>query len=353
MPTMKKLPLVLSALVLAALLVVPAAAQATLAYVKNPLHPTVFAAADDGSGAKKLVAGSNPHVSPDGQIVALLKQGTSLKAKPEMVLAPADASAPPTVLVKGWRQPEVFAWSPDSKLVVAVLGPELGKQRLVLIDTATGAQRTIANGFFNGVSFSPSGGEIVYAMAGSEKFPPRSDLYRIEVLPPGAVPVKAVVPVRLTKDHNSAYPLWGPQKIVFVKTLDAKKRKYGPKNELYLMNPSGKGVKRLTHTKVDPLLQGLFPTAWSASGNQLLAEFEGQDTSYAVKVNPKTGGEKPVSKSGEQGFVGTALSSDGKFVLGYTGGFDPGSGHDVVSFPYSGGKRKVLVKNAFLPDWSR
>ncbi|HET9592431.1 MAG TPA: hypothetical protein VFP17_05895 [Solirubrobacterales bacterium] len=350
MPTMKKLSLVLSALVLAALLAIPAAAQATLAFVRNPAHPTVFVAGDDGSGAKKLVAGENPHVSPDGKIVALLSQ---VKSKPEMVLAPADGSAPPTVLAKGWRLPEVFAWSPDSQLVVAVLGPELGKQRLVLIDTVTGAQRTIAHGFFNGVSFSPNGGELVYGMAGSETFPPRSDIYRIEVLPPGAVSVKAVVPQRLTKDHNSAYPLWGPQKIVFVKTLDAKKRKYGPKNELYLMNPNGKGVKRLTHTKVDPLLQGLFPTAWSASGNQLLAEFEGQDTSYAVAVNPKTGAEKPIAQAGEQGFVGTGLSSDGKFVLGYTGGFDPGLKHDVMSVPYGGGKGKVLAKNAFEPDWSR
>jgi len=352
MPTMKKLSLVLSVLVLAALLVLPTAAQATLAYVRNPAHPTVFVAGDDGSGAKKLVAGENPHVSPDGKIVALLHRGSSAKSQPEMVLAPADGSAPPTVLAKGWRQPEVFAWSPDSKLVVAVLGPELGKQRLVLIDTETGTQRTIARGFFNGVSFSPNGGELVYAMAGAEKFPPRSDIYRIEVLPPGAVSVKAVVPQRLTKDHNSSYPLWGAQKVVFVKTLDAKKRKYGPKNELYLMGSNGKGVKRLTHTKVDPLLQGLFPTAWSASGNQLLAEFEGQDTSYAVKVNAKTGAEKPVGQAGEQGFVGTALSANGKFILGYTGGFDPGSKHDVVSIPYSGGKAIVLAKNAFEPDWS-
>jgi dipeptidyl aminopeptidase/acylaminoacyl peptidase len=353
MPTMKKLSLVLSALVLAVLLVVPAAAQATLAYVKNPLHPTVFTANDDGSGARKLVPGENPHVSPDGKIIALLKQGSSPKSKPEMILAPADGSAPPTVLAKGWRLPEVFAWSPDGSLVVAVLGPELGKQRLVLISTETGAQRTLAHGFFNGVSFSPGGSELVYGMAGSEKFPPRSDLYRIEVLPPGAVSVKAVVPQRLSKDHNSAYPLWGPQKIVFVKTVDAKKRKYGPKNELYLMSPNGKGIKRLTHTNVPPLLQGLFPTAWSASGNQLLAQFEGQDTSYAVKVNPKTGAEKPVGEAGEQGFVGTALSNDGKFVLGYSGGFDPGLKHDVMSVPYGGGKGKVLAKNAFEPDWSR
>jgi Tol biopolymer transport system component len=353
MPTKKKLPLLLSALVLAALLAVPAAAQATLAYVRTPLHPTVFDAGDDGSGAKKLVAGQNPHVSPDGKIVALLRQGASLKSKPEIVLAPADGSAPPAVLAKGWRLPEVFAWSPDSKLVVAVLGPELGKQRLVLIDTVSGAQRTIAHGFFNGVSFSPDGGELVYGMAGSEAFPPRSDLFRIEVLPPGAVSVKAVAPQRLTKDHNSSYPLWGPQKIVFVKTLDAKKRKYGPKNELYLMGSNGKGVKRLTHTKVDPLLQGLVPTDWSASGNQLLAEFEGQDTSYAVAVNPKTGAQRAVAESGESGFVGTALSSDGKEILGYTGGFDPGSKHDVVSVPYANGRVKVLAKNAFEPAWSR
>ena len=89
----------------------------------------------------------------------------------------------------------------------------------------------------------------------------------------------------LTHDGISGWPLWGPQgQIVFVKQLNAKGRKYGPKNDLFLMNANGKGVKRLTHTKVDPLTAGLFPTAWSASGNQLLTEFGGQDTSYAVAV---------------------------------------------------------------------
>lgn len=57
MPTNKKLPLVLSALVLTALLALPAAAQATLTYVRNPLHPAVFVANDDGSAAKKVEEG--------------------------------------------------------------------------------------------------------------------------------------------------------------------------------------------------------------------------------------------------------------------------------------------------------
>jgi hypothetical protein len=350
MPTQKKLPLVLSALALAVLLAVPAAAQATLAYVRNPLHPAVYVAGDDGSGARKLDRGETPHVSPDGNWVAYLHQGP--KDAQELKLAPA-AGGPSRTLMVGWREPFSLDWSPDSTRVAALRGPELGKRKLVVIDVATGAQRLVTQGFFSGFSFSPSGFELAYARAGSEKFPPRSDVFRTETPPPGVVNVQAPQTYRLTKDHHSSFPLWGPSKIVFVKTLDAKKRKYGPKNELYLMNPSGLGVKRLTHTSVPPLLQGLFPTDWSASGNQLLAEFEGQDTSYAVKVNPKTGAQKPVATAGEQGFVGTALSSDGKSVLGYTGGFDPGLKHDVVSIPYAGGKPKVLAKNAFLPDWSR
>jgi hypothetical protein len=167
------------------------------------------------------------------------------------------------------------------------------------------------------------------------------------------VNVRAPEPVRLTSDHRSSDPLWGPEKIVFVKTIEAGKRKYAPKNELYLMNPQGKGVKRLTKTKVPQLLQGLFPTEWSADGSRLLAEFEGQDTSYAVLVNPKTGAQRPVAEAGENGFVGTALSADGKQALGFTGGFDPSGKHNVVSVPSAGGKPKVLVKNALEPDWSR
>jgi len=119
------------------------------------------------------------------------------------------------------------------------------------------------------------------------------------------------------------------------------------------MDPSGGKVKRLTHTKVDPLLSGLSPTEWSANGRQLLAEFGGQDTSYAVTVNPKTGAERALTREREVGFVGIAISKDGRFVLGSLGGFEPGPRHRVVSIPYAGGKPKVLASNASEPDWSR
>jgi Tol biopolymer transport system component len=330
----------------------PAIAQATLVFSRNPLNPTVWSAADNGSGQLRLAPGSNPRISPNGEIVAFLHQGKGRSSQPELMLMPANGSAPVSRLAVGWREISTFAWSPDSASIAAVLGPELGPKRLVLIDLVSGAQQTIARGFFSGVSFAPEGGQLVYGRSASEAFPPHSDVYRFDV--PIGQPLRAAEPVRLTGDRRSLDPLWGPNnKIVFVKQLGAKQRRNGPKNEFYLMNPAGKQVRRLTHTRVGPLLLGLYPTQWSANGRRLLAEFEGQDTSYAVTVNPRTGAQRPLVEATEQGFVGTALSADGKVVLGFTGGFEPGPGHKVATIPYGGGKQRVLAKNAFEPSWSR
>jgi len=351
MPTLPKPKLLLPALVLATLLAFPALAGATLAYVKNPFKATVYVAEDDGSSAHKVEQGHNPRVAPDGLSVAYLHEGPKNEQELKVALA---VGGPGRTLMTNLREAFYLAWSPDSKTIAALRGPELGKRNLVVIDVATGKQSVVATGFFSGFSFSPDGTEIAYSVARSERFPPRSDVFRFPVPIPGVVNVRAPEPVRLTKDRHSSQPLWGPEKIVFVKTMPPKGRPYGGKNELFLMSPQGKGVKRLTHTKVPPLLQGLFPTDWSADGNRLLAEFEGQDTSYAVVVNPKTGAQRPVAGTGESGFVGTDLSADGNLVLGFNGGFDPGlKNHKVQTVPYAGGKPKTLVKEAFEPSWNR
>jgi Tol biopolymer transport system component len=346
MLTKPKSKLIAALVVVTAFLVLPAAAQATLVFTRNLFHPTIWVANDNGSGAKTLVHGSTPKISPDGQTVAYYRQQKAHGYRAELMVAATDGSGSPRVLLPNWSEAYVFDWSPDSTTVAALTGPSLGARRLLLIDVATGAQRTVAKGFFSGLSFSPEGDQLAFSKAGSENYPPRADVYRFE-LATGKT-------VRLTKDHISEAPLWGPTgQIVFIKLLDADKRKYGPKSDLFLMNTEGGQVKRLTHTKVDPLLFGLSPTQWSASGNQLLTEFGGQDTTYAVTVNPKTGAEKTLTNERETGFVGTALSSDGTTVLGSLGGFEPGPGHKVVTIPYKGGKPKTLANNASEPDWSR
>jgi Tol biopolymer transport system component len=342
MPTKPQSRLIGALVAVTTLLALPAAAQASLTFVRNQSNPTVYVANDNGSGIKKVESGYSPHMSPDGASVAFFHEGPDHAA--ELKLAPTNGGPGKTLMV-GWRETYELAFSTNSEVIAALRGPEIGKRKLILITVATGAQRVIASGYFIGFSFSPEGNELVYAKASNEKYPPRSDVFRVSAA--------GGKPVALTSDHKSAYPLWGPTgKIVFVKFRDAGKRKYGPKNELYLMNEKGKQVKRLTHTNVDPLLQGLFPTAWSANGKRILAEFGGQDTSYAVGVNAVTGAQKPIVKAEESGFVGTALSADGKTVLGYEGGFDPGNKHRVVTVPFNGGKAKILVNSATEPDWS-
>jgi Tol biopolymer transport system component len=324
----------------------PAAAQATLVFSRNPLNPVIFKANDNGSGVQRIGPGFSPKISPDGETIVFFRGGNGRQQKPEL-MAVATAGGAVRRLAVDWQDNFVFAWSPDSQTVATLLGPELGKQKLTSIDVISGAQRTVASGYFNGVSFSPENpSELVYGRAGSENYPPRTNVFRAS-LSDGAT-------VQLTKDNRSEAPLWGPGgKVVFVKLVGEKRRKYGPKNELYTMSPTGAGVKRLTRTKVDPLTVGLTPTDWSASGNQLLAEYGGQDTSYAVTVNPKSGTEKALTTEREVGFIGTAVSSDGTAALGWLGGFEPGPNKKVVSIPYKGGQPKVLVSNAAEPDWSR
>jgi Tol biopolymer transport system component len=336
--------LALSISVVALFAALPAAAQATLVFSRNPLNPVVFKANDNGSNVQRIGPGFSPKISPDGETIVFFRGGNG-KQKPEL-MAVATAGGPVRKLAVNWQDNFVFAWAPDSQTVAVLLGPELGRQKLTTIDVVSGVQRTVAGGYFNGVSFSPENpSELVYGRAPSEKYPPKTNVFRAS-LSDGAT-------VQLTKDNRSEAPLWGPGgKVVFVKLVGEKQRKYGPKNELYLMSPTGKGVKRLTNTMVDPLTVGLSPVDWSASGNQLLTEYGGQDTSYAVTVNPKTGAEKALTKEREVGFIGTALSSDGTSVLGWLGGFEPGPNKKVVSIPYKGGKPKVLVANAAEPDWS-
>ena len=330
----------------AAFAAAPAAAHATLVYDRGVAHPAIWIAADDGSGAHRLAKpGSNPRISPDGSTVVYVRYMTHSPYRPDLMVVPADGSAPPRVLAKAWRDVYTFDWTEDSSTIVTVVGSELNAKRLVLIDVATGTQRTIARGWFYGASFSPADDQLVYARWSSDRYQ-RGDVFRVSV--------DGGKPTALTTDHKSLAPLWGPtDEIVFVRLVDAKHRKYGPKNELYLMTPDGSGVRRLTRTKVEPLLSGLSPTEWSADGDRLLTQFGGQDTSYAVTVNPSTGAQKPLLKAEESGLVGTRLSADGRTVLGATGGFDPGSHHDIVTVPYSGGAPTVLVRGGFDPDWTR
>jgi hypothetical protein len=341
---MRKLPsLRLTALVLAlvALLAIPAAANATLTYTKGNSKPKVYIAENNGSGAKPIGAGRNSCISPDGETVIYereTKQGSEMRLYSVAVKKSQR-------LLNPWTESFVFAWSPDSTKIAALTGSLNGPQTLLVIDTATMKRTKIATGYFNGVSFSPTSEELVYGVSNTFDYPPKSTLYREGIDGTGKV--------ALSHDNISAYPLWGPKgQIVFVRQLGAKTRKYGPANQLFVMNEDGEQISQVTHTKVNAFAQGLTPVAFSANGARLLAEFGGQDQGYGVAVSLVSGAEKKLTDDPETGFQGSALTADGSTILGTVDlGFGP-SHPKVVTMPWGGGPEKLLVTGAYYPSWS-
>lgn len=329
---------------LATLALVPAAG-ATLVYTtggfptappKLPQPEWVWAARNDGSAAHRLARGSAPHVSPDGKLVAY--------ASPRgLAVIPAAGGHPRVLIPSGWQDQPTLAWSPDSKTLVAVTGAsQLATKRLVWIDAASGRTlRTLASGYeFFGADFSPDGSRVIYTRAPTVKM--NTDLFIV---------VPATGRVRpLTEDRRSIAALWGRGWIVFARSRKPTRSNDEPKQDLYLIKPARTDLHRLTFTNPGFLLAGLTPVAWSGSGNRLLAEFVGQDTSYAETVDPRTGQVRRVGKPGED-LIGYSLSRDGRRILATTGGPDP-SDSDVVTIPYGGGSLRVLARHARSPDWN-
>ena len=305
---------------------------------------TIWSAADDGSGARRIATGGlTPRISPDGLTVAFQTIYGPPGSRPQLVVVPAAGGARRVLLDPQWAS-DTFAWSPDSRTIAAVTGHEIGTKRLVLIDVASGAKRTVATGQFYGVSFSPTGGAIVYARAARDDYPPRSSLW-VAALGGGK-------PMRVTRSHPDIYPLWGPDSVVFARMRKPTRRFDAYKQDLYVLSPSGGAPTRLTHQNPSFLLSGLSPVSWSADGTRLLAQFGGQDTAFAQTVNPQTGRVHSVGSQGEN-IIGSVLSKDGELILATRGDLEGGNNADVVTVPYAGGRIHVLARKAFNPDWNK
>jgi hypothetical protein len=316
-------------------LLLAAPAEATLVYVKDAggADPRVWVADDDGSKAHRLGPGHTPKVSPDGRWVAWIQPGTP----DQLMMRLADRSRKSRVVARSSLIAD-YDFSPDSKSLGMVLS-----RRLFVYDIREREEAHVASGVIRGFSFSPDSASVAFGTAGrNDAADASSDLYSVRL--------EDKQRQRITRDRKSLNPLWRADGIIHDR-MNAREGD-APSYNLFEIQPDGGSLRRITRLRIPSLMSGLIPLELSADGGRLLAQFVGQDTSVAFRVNPTTGRTKALDTDFENGLVGFDLTADGRTVLGHTGGPDPTAAHNVVTIPYAGGEPQVLVRRASFPDWN-
>lgn len=314
-----------------------------LVYLKQWWSPSasIWIARGGGRDPRQLVRSSYPwaiafaRLSPNGKLVDYFEGSVLANGGARAMVIPV-TGGPPRILA---RNASVLIWSPNSRTLAAIVHTGVPPDRLVAIDVASGRQRVLARApCLETPGFSPNGKDLVY---GAAPIPTRGvchdDLY--------TVPVSGGRPVRLTTDHHSSWPVWGPRAIAFSRWRDTSGRDEYPSLEgLYLIRPSGGRVRQL----IAPTQSGPRAVAWSTDGTRLLIN----TGPGAATVNPATGKLRAVGRAGA-GVFAIALSRDGDTVLGTLAISRAYDGVNVVSVPYRGGPVRTLVSKANDPSWDR
>lgn len=314
----------------------------------------VWTADAHGGEARLLGEGDQPLMAPDGELVAASLFGTgsgSDETGPSLAVYPSDGGAPLRLGDISTASALPLAWSPDSRyLAVALQSTALeggaAGSGLAVLDMSTGQLTTIADGFIYGASFAPDGSDrIVYARAASQTLKADVDLY--------SAGADGADTRQLTENGRSLYPLWGARYIAY--DHERLRHEDAPEYQIWVRSYTGARARRLTHVPVGPLVEGLLPIAFSASGSRLLAEFEGQDTSEAWTVRLPSGRAERVrvGRHGHTNAIAGGISRGGGTLLideGFLEG--PASSDRIATVPFAGGAARVLVAHGSQASWN-
>jgi dipeptidyl aminopeptidase/acylaminoacyl peptidase len=289
-----------------------------VATTSDPNHEWIWRARPDGTHRVRLVRGRQPQLSPNGRLVAYTR------SPHELFVVPISGGKPrllrrlvgPKGFIAG------FVWSPTSRELVTV------ERSLVLVDVETGRARPFGRAGGD-PSFSPDGSRIVFDridQTGGDLmvFDTRTGRTR-----------------RLTSDHHSFVPVWGPGGIAFARI------RRGGKGDVWIIDPGSRKLRRLTHTDA-----GMYPAAWSADGRRLLAANPATHNGRLWAVDVRTGRARDLT-----GWVGDlfpqGLSRNGKSILAAIGCGGTISPFGVVeTLPFAGGRAHVVVKGPCRASWN-
>ena len=311
----------------------PAAADltATVGTDTNPNNTKVVIARNDGSDRRVLAAGVSSLISPDSSRVAVTAFRPA-KGTFALELFSATGGAPGVSIPNLSRA----VWSPDSTKLVT---DDSTDHRLRVIDAGTGTMTTLATGTFDGVSFSPDSSQVAYVQRPTGGFRLGGDL-KVTDLATGTTRVLR---------HGVSRALWGPDMIAF--STVARRRHYDLLN-VAAVRPDGSGYRQLTHVHPTSIFFGLVPLAWSADGTRLLTTVWGSDGYWlnTYGVDAVHGGSRLIAR----GVEATALSRDGRYIIGQTGDAECcGYAHtNIVRVPWNGGRQRVLLRHAMNASYS-
>lgn len=308
--------------------------------------PQVWLANSIGRAARRLGPGEQPLLSPNGSMVAASSPpGTSGSA---LLLYSAGSGQPRKFFNLAQATALAQTFSPDSRYLAVVLAstdPDSdAASGLAIVDTRTMKYKVLARGPIYGASFAADGSDrVLYASATSMALSAAVDIHVLGADGSGAK--------QLTRDGRSLNPVWAKGGTI---AFDHERlRAHGaPEFQVWTMGSDGSAPRALTSLRVPVLLNGLVPLEFSPSGDQLLAEYEGEDTSQAWEVSLSTSRAHELRVGGQSVSAG-ALSRSGSEVLVDVGGFLNAPDQGVVEqLPLGGGPARILVPHGSQPSWN-
>jgi len=309
----------------------PCSRTAQLAYsaAKGPGEKAMVWLADaNGSGRRRLVRAATPALSPNGEMVAVTKFGSSGGLGLFTAcggLAGHFFSSRDTI--------SGITWSPDSSTIAAVAAANPDgapfREELELIDVATGQVTTVATGFLSGWGGPAFSRTSPYELAYSN-VPKVGRNPNIWLATPGRPSVQ------LTRRGTNQYPVWGPQGLLYQHSL----RDGKPYLDLFAHGHSTAVMK----------LEA-WPVAVSSDGTHLAAESAACGVVWPVSVNLAT---RKVVHQFPTSFAPYGISPSGGSMLiaGSKPRRDCGGPRSVIqTVPFSGGKPRFVAYGTD-PSWA-
>jgi hypothetical protein len=320
-----------------------------------------------GARPRPLGAATQALLAPNGSLVVALAGGSSgvltiyhitkTKRANAVSLLRVGARVAARLHPPQWSAAHIqlLAWSPDSRLV-ALIADRLsagGEQpELLVLDTTSDTLHTIAAGNFFGASFAPTlPARLVYADATVAQLDDN-------VVPLFTANANGSGRREINGSGLDADPVWGAKGIVFARLGRLGSASRSPRYQLWLIQPNGRGLRKLTHIIAGPPAPNSAGAALSVSANgaRVVANFSSPFVTFSaidiwtVNLAPPRPVAHRLTFDGAQ-FIAEGLSRNGTRILLSALDSD-GQQTGVESLPWAGEPRTALATPGADPSWN-